>query len=88
MNWNDWLKIILVLISSIFFLFGFIAGYFYGDKSCIEDPLTYGIKSLNEVNEDNFVCTCSSIMGKTENFYFTEEGLKIGNYLMDYIKIK
>ena len=32
----------------VFSFLGFFAGYLYGDKSCYENPLVYGIKQLNE----------------------------------------
>ena len=63
-SWQTWFKIILVILAIIFMLVGFLAGYFYGDKDCIENPLAYGIKQLNEANNDQFVCSCNSNLGK------------------------
>lgn len=86
MNWSSWLKIIIILIASIFFLFGFLAGYFFGDKSCYENPFMYGIKELNEKYEDDIVCTCSSNLGKLKDFYFTGTEMKFDKYYNKYIK--
>lgn len=75
-NWRVLLKIAITLVIIIVFFFGFLAGYLYGDKSCIEDPLKYSIEKLNEVNNDEFYCKCNSISGKTEQFSFDKEGVR------------
>lgn len=75
--WLRWLKIIILLIALIILLIGFLIGYFYGDKSCIEDPLRYGVQKLNEVNEDNFICSCTPTKKVAMPFYFDETGIII-----------
>lgn len=75
MKWQSWLKVIIVLIVLILLFSGFMAGYLYGDKSCIENPLAYGLKQLNEVNSDKFTCSCVSQTGKTKPFSFDENKL-------------
>ncbi len=74
-NWQTWLKIACVLIALIILLVGFLAGYFYGDKSCIEDPFIYGINKLNEMNNDEFICSCSSFSGIIDPFTFNKDGV-------------
>ena len=76
MTWNNLLKLIIVIVALILFLFGFFSGYLYGDKSCLENPFTYGIKVLNEKNDDEIVCSCRSILGKTNPFSFNENEFK------------
>ena len=73
---SKWLKIIIVLLILIFILIGFLAGYFYGDKSCFENPFTYGVKELNRANSDEIICNCISITGRTKPFSFDENGIK------------
>jgi len=73
-NWQTWLKIACILIALIIFLAGFLSGYFYGDKSCFEDPLVYGIEKINKANNDEFLCSCNSISGKVTSFSFDKDG--------------
>ncbi len=79
-NWQDWLKFILVLLALIFLLIGFLIGYFYGDKSCFENPFVYGVKELNRANSDQISCSCISMSGKLEPFSFDEDGMQ--NYFL------
>ena len=74
-DWKTWLGFVVVLFIFIFILIGFLAGYFYGDKSAIEDPFTYGIKEINEANDDKFACTCFSESGNIDPFSFDENGI-------------
>lgn len=73
-GWKFWLKIIIILSVIILIGIGFLLGYFYDDKSCIEDPLVYGIKRLNEANLDKFTCSCYSLSGNINPFSFDEFG--------------
>jgi len=61
-----WLKVVISLFCLILIFIGFGFGYIYhGYKSgaCIERPLSYGIEQLNDMNDDNFTCSCSSLRG-------------------------
>jgi hypothetical protein len=75
MNLNNWVKIIITLTVLIVFLVGFLTGYFYGDKSCYENPFSYGVKILNEKYNENLLCSCNSLNGNTKPFSFNEEGI-------------
>lgn len=72
-QYNFWLKICILLVVIILLLSGFAFGYLYGDKSCIENPLLYGVKKLDEINKDNYTCRCYSI--NNEGFSFNAEGI-------------
>ncbi len=73
-NWKTWLKVACILIVLIIFFIGFLSGYFYGDKSCFEDPLIYGIEKVNKANNDEFLCSCNSLSGKVTSFTFDKDG--------------
>lgn len=77
-NQNTWFKIIILLIALIFLLTGFMIGYYQNSEpdSCKNNPLVYGIKQINEKNNDNIRCNCNSLKGKTAPFGFDEEGYK------------
>ncbi len=73
-----WLKVSILLLSVILILIGFAFGYIYNNYksgACTERPLSYGVEKLNELNNDNFMCSCSSLSGKLEPFSFNEEGI-------------
>ena len=73
-----WLKIVIMLFSFIFISMGFIFGYSYGDKSCFENPLAYGIKEINDYNRNEFQCSCASLPStltkRKQVFSFNESG--------------
>lgn len=71
-----WLNLIIILIASIFFFFGFLAGYFYLNKSCLENPLSYGLKKINNINNADLICSCFSPSNKFNSFTFDEKGIK------------
>ena len=73
-NWKTWLCVACILVVLILFFVGFLAGYFWGDKSCFEDPFTYGIKEMNKFNDDEFSCFCNSQTGTKEFFSFDKNG--------------
>lgn len=75
-NFNNWFKAYLVIFSLIILLVGFAIGSIYSDKfesECKLKPFYYGIKKLNDANDDYFTCSCISKTYKT--FSFNEEGL-------------
>lgn len=80
---NNLIKVIIICFALFFILIGFLLGYLYADDSCHINPLSYGIKFLNEKNDDNIICSCTSLEGKTKDFYFDEEKMVEGNYLDD-----
>lgn len=70
------LKISITLFCLILIFIGFGFGYMYSDyksESCIERPFSYGIGKLNDMNNDNFTCSCSAL--GVESFSFNEDGL-------------
>lgn len=71
---NFWLAIIYIVIFLILILSGFIFGYFFGNKECLEQPLFYGVKKLNEKNNDNYYCVCYSSKEK-EPLRFNSDGV-------------
>ena len=73
-SWRDWFKVVCILVIIIVFFFGFLAGYFYVDKSCTEDPLVYGIEKINKFDNDDFTCSCFSTSGRYKTFSFDKEG--------------
>lgn len=83
-NWQIWLKIVISLVCLILISFGFLLGYLYNDTSCTESPFTYGIEKLNERNNDNFTCLCSSYSGKLKPFSFNHNGIIKDNLFLNY----
>ncbi len=73
---EDLIKIAFLLGSLILLTIGFSLGYIYVDKSCDQNPFTYGLNELNRINDDEFTCTCISNSGKINPFSFDEEGFK------------
>lgn len=73
-NWVNWLKFSILLFIIILITVGFGFGYIYADTTCEEDPLKYSVQKLNEVNNDNFTCSCTALSGKIKPFYFDETG--------------
>jgi hypothetical protein len=58
----------------ILLIIGFSIGYFAKDKSWEINPLVYGIKELNKLNNDEFTCNCYSNSGEISPFLFNKEG--------------
>ena len=67
---------ILIIILIIFFLFGYLIGYYFADKSCIQNPFSYGLKQVNKANFGrlNITCSCFSFNQKYSGFSFDETG--------------
>lgn len=76
-NPKIWLILGLLCCSLILLTIGFGIGYIFTDKGCLENPLAYGIKQMNELNDDNFKCTCSSL--KFGSFYINSSNMWINN---------
>jgi hypothetical protein len=78
-----WLKISISIFCLILLVIGFGLGYFYNNYTsgaCIDKPLSYGISKLNDMNNANFTCSCSS--AGIEPFSFTENGL-VSDYMIN-----
>ncbi len=73
---QKWLIVTLVTATLLLITIGFTIGYFITDKGCSSNPLVYGIKIMNEANEDYFTCSCTSLNDFSKSFYFDEEGMK------------
>ena len=71
---EKWLKIAIIIAILLLLCVGFTMGYLWGDKSCIENPLLYGIKELNKDNNENYICSCYSYLG-TKNIKWDADGL-------------
>ncbi len=77
-NFINWLKFSILIFCLILILIGFLFGYIYYDdknESCIGKPLFYGINKINEINNDEFTCSCTSMSGNINPFYFDESGI-------------
>jgi len=68
------LILIVVLMVIISLIAGFLIGYILTDKSCKEDPFSYGVKKINSFNNVNLTCSCFSPIGKAKPLIFNEKG--------------
>lgn len=64
----------LILVISISLIFGFLIGYILTDKSCQENPFSYGLKKINSINNVNLTCFCFSTKGEVNPLLFNEKG--------------
>lgn len=68
------IKICLVVSALILLIVGFTIGYLYVDKGCMENPLGFGLRQMNDLNEgDDFSCVCTSSLDYEQKFYFNKE---------------
>ncbi len=73
---QKWLKVALVTGTLICITVGFLLGYLvYSSDGCIQDPLTYGLEKMNEINEDYFMCSC---YGMEADFHFSTQTMEDG----------
>lgn len=85
-----WLKLAILLFCVILIIIGFSFGYIYNNYkngACTERPLSYGIEKINEINNNNFTCACTTTSGITNPFYFNESGVFRGTFIDSYIEI-
>ena len=78
----NWFKLIILVL--ILLLIGFLIGYYFEDRSCIEEPLIYGIEKMNQKDGVDYTCTChgSILGGDRYYFYFNENGfIKESEYI-------
>ena len=80
----------LVSAGLILLAIGFIAGYLYVDRGCLESPLIYGIRLMDKVNEREFRCKCNAKEEPTKTFYFDANTMASGgwNFHMNDLKEK
>lgn len=89
-NFINWLKFVSTLFCLILIVIGFAFGYIYNNYNsgaCIDRPLSYGIEKMNDINNENFICSCTTISGTTNPFYFNESGIYRGTFLDSQITI-
>lgn len=69
---------VFLIIGAIVIVVGFIFGYLFGDRGCMENPFVYGAKQMNKINNDNYECSCKS--EKTgDYFYFNSQKISEEN---------
>jgi len=89
-NFWNWVKFSILIFSLILILIGFSFGYIYNNSvsgACIDRPLSYGIEKINKMNDENFICSCTSNSGKINPFYFNESGVYYGTFLDSQVTI-
>ncbi len=77
------LKLSILIFCLILIVIGFGFGYIYNNNingACVERPLSYGIEKINDLNDANFNCACTS-NSLTNPFYFNESGTFEGRFL-------
>ena len=67
------IKICFLICSLILLTIGFLLGYLYVDRGCMENPLGFGVEKMNDINGDNFMCSCTSQLNPGLAFYFNED---------------
>ena len=73
-----WLKIVILLFCITLIIIGFGFGYIYNNYkngACIDRPLSYGVEQLNDINNENFTCSCTPKYGQVNPFYFNQDGI-------------
>ena len=70
MNEQKRIFIMLILCGVLLLVVGIGIGYLmdYNGKKCLSNPFIYGISEINELNEENFNCFCSSENNKMFSF--------------------
>lgn len=71
---NNLIKFILLIIALILFTSGILIGLTI-NKDCSSNPLTYGIKKVEKLNDANFSCACYSTDKALNIFYFDDKGI-------------
>lgn len=73
-NQRFWTNIVILIGCLLLLTIGYIIGNLTIDKSCNTNPFIYGVKQLNNLNQDKFSCTCYSTKG-IQPFSFDEQGI-------------
>jgi len=69
-------------MALILLVIGFAVGYLSSKgRRCQENPFVYGIKEVNELNNDNYYCECHSNKGYLSAFSFDDRGIDGGRYI-------
>lgn len=71
-NEKKWMIVAFFTAAFIFITIGFVIGNLVTDKGCTGNPLVYGIKEINVLNDDRFTCSCRS---SEREFAFDESGI-------------
>ena len=68
---------IVILIIFIFFISGFLVGYVLTNKSCLENPFSYGLRQIDNANNRylNFTCSCYTPSQEATPFSFNKDGI-------------
>lgn len=75
-----WLRVIYITLILLLLCSGFIIGYLFNSpKECVENPLIYSVKRLNDINNDEYICSCYSLHNGFR-ISFNEEEVKIGEW--------
>lgn len=76
---------IILICGFILLICGFYIGRLTINKNsaeCLNNPLAYSIKALEDLNKANFTCSCSSFDSNLDSFYFDDEGMYKENPLL------
>lgn len=75
-----WLEIAIAVSVAVLLLVGFIISdsiNSFDVEQCKANPLTYGIKEMNDWNRANFTCMCMAKGQQSKIFNFDESGIYI-----------
>ncbi len=79
------IKLVFVLVMTFFFIIGLAFGLVIDDKKneqiCSQNPLVYGVQTLERINNANFTCSCYSTDSDLKPFYFNDKEISNENPL-------
>ena len=67
-QFNLWFSIVIITSSLLLLLCGYIIGHYLMDENYGQNTISVGIKEMNKLNNDMFVCSCTSNKGLTIKF--------------------
>ena len=76
-EFNLWLRISIIIAGLILITIGFLIGNISDEKECSNNPLGYGVKVLNDINNQEFTCSCYA---ENLRISFNENG-----FIKDYL---
>lgn len=82
MTKTKWINIAIITSALLLFFSGFAIGYLYyysQSELCETNPFVYGIKEVNRLNNEKFLCACNSQSNFNKGFTFSEEGINTGS---------
>ncbi len=69
-------KNLMIFTLIMVFIAGISLGYVLNNQSsCKKNPYTFSVEKLEELNEVDFICSCTPTDYSLETFYFDDEGL-------------